>query len=925
VRIDGWHIDGFGTLKDYRVEDLPDGVTVLLGENEAGKSTLLGFLRAMLFGFPDGRTSERQYPPVVGGRHGGRISLRDDETGVWTLERYADKKKTLLVTAPDGRAGDAADLQRLLGGADARLFKSVFAFSLDELQGFGVLGEEGVRDRIFSAGITGAGKSARDVMKRFGQQTQGLLKQGRGQAEINDLVRELNDTDDRLRVARGLAAGYDLLVAAEREHERSVDEHARRVTELQRRRLRVQTLIELRPDWEERESLRLELAELPAVDDETLPDRVAGATDGLAVLAAHEERLFALEAEVRSESAAVAEALERLGPAWSIERVRGFDDSLSVHDAVRTWSERFASLDADVSDRRRTAEAGAEKLAELETELRTAAATVPDVEPRDVPEIERREALVRGLRTDLTQLRMAEIQAPDVMAPNRSVVLGAGILAGVSAVGTAITLALGLRQASLGLAIATLLLTAFAAIAAIGARGGKRAPAPAAADAADDPHGRRGSIGRLRDQVSRTAGELGLSREPSMAELDALEAALRREQARLTDRQAAQVRVDELQKRIVEAGDKAARATKYLNETLAARDDASAQWAAWCRARDLDDLAPAAVLDTLTVVGEARTTDGRLTAALAERDAIVAQRAAWELAAREALVSVSPEAAALEPGAVRAALSGLHEQLQRRDRALERVAELERTIATRLGGADDVATAMDELATGDTAAWHDETHRLDDDIGEATGERDQAIERRRDAQREREQLERSADVPSLETLRESLRAQLAVAVTRYRVLAAASGLIGGTLQTYVRDRQPAVLAGASQAFAQVTGGRYVRVEQDDAADTGSVVVVSARDEARLTPDQLSRGTAEQLYLTIRLAVIAEFARRSVPLPLIMDDCLVNFDPTRAAAMARLLSESSRDAQCLLFTCHPATADLMVQQSDGGVRVLSVGQ
>ena len=57
MRIDGWHADGFGILKDFERADLEPGVTVLLGENEAGKSTLLAFVRAMLFGFPGARTS----------------------------------------------------------------------------------------------------------------------------------------------------------------------------------------------------------------------------------------------------------------------------------------------------------------------------------------------------------------------------------------------------------------------------------------------------------------------------------------------------------------------------------------------------------------------------------------------------------------------------------------------------------------------------------------------------------------------------------------------------------------------------------------------------------------------------------------------------------------------------------------------------
>lgn len=57
--IDGWWVDGFGCLHDHEVAGLGTGVTVVVGANEAGKSTLLGFLRAVLFGFADRRTGEK--------------------------------------------------------------------------------------------------------------------------------------------------------------------------------------------------------------------------------------------------------------------------------------------------------------------------------------------------------------------------------------------------------------------------------------------------------------------------------------------------------------------------------------------------------------------------------------------------------------------------------------------------------------------------------------------------------------------------------------------------------------------------------------------------------------------------------------------------------------------------------------------------
>jgi len=63
VRLKGFYVDGFGLFHDLKVEGLSPGLMVFFGRNESGKSTLLGFLRSILFGFPDGRSSENPYPP----------------------------------------------------------------------------------------------------------------------------------------------------------------------------------------------------------------------------------------------------------------------------------------------------------------------------------------------------------------------------------------------------------------------------------------------------------------------------------------------------------------------------------------------------------------------------------------------------------------------------------------------------------------------------------------------------------------------------------------------------------------------------------------------------------------------------------------------------------------------------------------------
>ena len=113
MRIRGWRIDGFGIFHDAVVDDLPPGLTVVAGPNEAGKSTLLAFIRGVLFGFPDGRSRARRHEPVHGGRHGGSISI-DADDGTWVVERYADPR-ALVLRRPDGSLAEDHELTDLLG------------------------------------------------------------------------------------------------------------------------------------------------------------------------------------------------------------------------------------------------------------------------------------------------------------------------------------------------------------------------------------------------------------------------------------------------------------------------------------------------------------------------------------------------------------------------------------------------------------------------------------------------------------------------------------------------------------------------------------------------------------------------------------------------------------------------------------------
>ena len=189
-------------------------------------------------------------------------------------------------------------------------------------------------------------------------------------------------------------------------------------------------------------------------------------------------------------------------------------------------------------------------------------------------------------------------------------------------------------------------------------------------------------------------------------------------------------------------------------------------------------------------------------------------------------------------------------------------------------------------------------------IGRLQAERDLVVGEQRLGQAALTRIAESAAAPAIQAELKRLRSELAESVREWRIATLARDLVARTLREFTDTRQPAVIEEASSAFARVTAGGYERIVQDESGE--SLVVVDGAGQ-RKRPEELSRGTVEQLYLCLRLALAAEFSRRSESLPLIMDDVLVNFDPVRARAVARELARFSEQRQILIFTCHPGTA------------------
>ena len=114
-----------------------------------------------------------------------------------------------------------------------------------------------------------------------------------------------------------------------------------------------------------------------------------------------------------------------------------------------------------------------------------------------------------------------------------------------------------------------------------------------------------------------------------------------------------------------------------------------------------------------------------------------------------------------------------------------------------------------------------------------------------------------------------------------------------------RKFAPSVERRAAEIFKALTGGHFSIVRIEDAELNLTVSENDAAPPRNIL--ELSGGTLDELYLSVRLALCE--ALLSSDVPIVLDDAFVNFDDVRMNEALILLKEIAKERQILVFTCH----------------------
>lgn len=171
--------------------------------------------------------------------------------------------------------------------------------------------------------------------------------------------------------------------------------------------------------------------------------------------------------------------------------------------------------------------------------------------------------------------------------------------------------------------------------------------------------------------------------------------------------------------------------------------------------------------------------------------------------------------------------------------------------------------------------------------------------------------------------REEALTEMGEVAARYVRVKTSAILLRWVIDRYRREKQAPLLKRAGQLFQVMTAGSFtsLRVDYDD---QDNAHLTGVRPDENVVPvSGMSTGTADQLYLALRVASIEDYLERAQALPFVADDLFVNFDNDRAAAGIRLLGQLAEKTQVLFFTHHQHLVDIAKATLGASVNCVSL--
>ncbi len=953
MRIKALKVDKFAAIDGLEM-DVPKGLVVISGDNESGKSSLMDFMRTGLFA----STSKKRYP-VPSNDDRGYLTVETQDGLVMTIDRKGRKLQNR----------DSGPLPAdLFNEMQLKTYEGIFAIGLKDLEDRDALSTERTRGRMgiptgvrnLSAVFTELEKACDEIM---GQRAGSSKEAEKLLSDIRDLEKQITELNDEI-------SRFDSLVK-ERDERNSELEDIKNTQSAEWERLSwLRTVNSQRDNWLRMMDCDTVIAAKEHADSfpldgnerlSSLRSRSEGLMDDLRTLRQHKgsveiqlerlvidtaildeseeikdlsaqvplrartlEDISRLQAAIRSKEETLRKERQRLD--WNDESIMSADVSLSLIDSSIRTEERIN----DLRGRLRLAE---DRHRGLEASISDAEV----VEPVDLVPFEDGRPALRKAQSLLRELELARSRGDPL--PFSLVYISLGLLIPIVVSGAFLA---GLFNELL-LAIAIL------------------APSPVLL-----------AIGlKKRSEETTKVSENNISIEEMEKSLEALiptdldndwngirawedREAERRDEMQKTQtlsriHQENLTRLEKDRTRLAEMAEE----IESLNESLGNTEE---EWEILLREKGWPHREePELVRETIRIVSSVRSLSGEIAAmqdelvvktgavenldnrmaALMEKlavDSAEFNHAAYRLdeALREStdsrvrsdgfqerLIEMNGAIADLEDrisstgadiaellkpyGDEQSFLSAAEDRRQLLEARREREV-LRSTLMSSAGNPDAYERLLRTMAEMDRNEAEEEISSLEDILENLTEERDRM---QRDLGGKDETIASMSTGDLLSRKRQELseaEASMGDIIRRWSMFQMARRILEEATAEFEKEKQPEVVRRAERHLRTMTGRDYTLM-----TDLGRGTIMVLDQDLRKEEDMWSSGLGDQVNLSLRLA-LARAMGNPEPLPIILDDVLVRFDPTRRLGAAKAIAEVAAEQQVLFFTCDPAVGD-----------------
>lgn len=209
MKITDLQLENYGIYRNESWNPCTNKLNVVMGENESGKTTLLRFIRDMMFGFERGNWRGKRGSMAFTRTDGSEYRVFRNEKVKWfvdsRMERFDEELPALW-----------------WHGLTRNMYEQIFAMGLEDLQGLSFLSNDSVKSRFFM--LQGGDSVSRAKVRSTDEMERLLVASGQGKRKINRQLSELSDVRKELEELAGQEKDFSVLQARQASIKKELDE-----------------------------------------------------------------------------------------------------------------------------------------------------------------------------------------------------------------------------------------------------------------------------------------------------------------------------------------------------------------------------------------------------------------------------------------------------------------------------------------------------------------------------------------------------------------------------------------------------------------------------------------------------------------------------------------------------------------------------